>query len=142
LIHADWLDEHGQTDRAEFIRLQVELECLPGGAPQAPDLRCRSVLLQAEHERQWLGEWADRLVNWTFHGGYLDSVVLTPEHFLRDGQQLFERFPVRKVAFMLADGSPVTVDVVAELVASPHMAAVRALAATAPGPDGGAVAVR
>ena len=25
LIYADWLDEHGQPERAEFIRVQIEL---------------------------------------------------------------------------------------------------------------------
>jgi uncharacterized protein (TIGR02996 family) len=25
LVYADWLDEHGQADRAEFIRLQCEM---------------------------------------------------------------------------------------------------------------------
>ncbi len=31
LVYADWLDEHGQADRAEFIRLQFRLEALTGG---------------------------------------------------------------------------------------------------------------
>src|SRR5262245_37939918 len=26
LIYADWLDEHGDPDRAEFIRLQIEID--------------------------------------------------------------------------------------------------------------------
>jgi uncharacterized protein (TIGR02996 family) len=25
LVYADWLDEHGQPDRAEFVRVQCEL---------------------------------------------------------------------------------------------------------------------
>jgi uncharacterized protein (TIGR02996 family) len=29
LVYADWLDEHGQHDRAEFIRLQIELTGRP-----------------------------------------------------------------------------------------------------------------
>jgi uncharacterized protein (TIGR02996 family) len=29
LIYADWLDEHGQPERAEFIRVQIELARLP-----------------------------------------------------------------------------------------------------------------
>jgi uncharacterized protein (TIGR02996 family) len=29
LVYADWLDEHGQPERAEFIRVQVELARLP-----------------------------------------------------------------------------------------------------------------
>lgn len=28
LIYADWLDDHGQADRAEFIRVQIEVERL------------------------------------------------------------------------------------------------------------------
>jgi uncharacterized protein (TIGR02996 family) len=29
LVYADWLEEHGQAGRAEFVRLQVELGCMP-----------------------------------------------------------------------------------------------------------------
>src|SRR5687768_1094845 len=28
LVYADWLDEHGDPDLAEFIRLQIEIEAL------------------------------------------------------------------------------------------------------------------
>src|SRR5579884_1935214 len=31
LIYADWLDEHGDPERAEFIRIQFELEAVPAG---------------------------------------------------------------------------------------------------------------
>src|SRR5262249_1506358 len=31
LIFADWLDEHGEADRAEFIRVQIELSRLAPG---------------------------------------------------------------------------------------------------------------
>jgi uncharacterized protein (TIGR02996 family) len=30
LVYADWLDEHGDPDRAEFIRIQIELHHLAG----------------------------------------------------------------------------------------------------------------
>jgi uncharacterized protein (TIGR02996 family) len=30
LAFADWLDEHGEHDRAEFVRVQVALAALPG----------------------------------------------------------------------------------------------------------------
>src|SRR4051812_20344131 len=33
LVYADWLDEHGEADRAEFIRVQCELA--RGGIDQA-----------------------------------------------------------------------------------------------------------
>jgi uncharacterized protein (TIGR02996 family) len=31
LVYADWLEEQGDTDRAEFIRVQCELEKVPPG---------------------------------------------------------------------------------------------------------------
>ena len=30
LIYADWLEENGQPERGEFIRLQIKLATLPG----------------------------------------------------------------------------------------------------------------
>ena len=33
LIYADWLDENGDSDRAEFIRLQVRLASYAGTDP-------------------------------------------------------------------------------------------------------------
>lgn len=37
LIYADWLEENGQPERAEFIRLQIELEGIP------PSKRCNAL---------------------------------------------------------------------------------------------------
>ena len=38
LIFADWLEEHGQQARAEFIRLQCRLADIDEFAPDRPDL--------------------------------------------------------------------------------------------------------
>ena len=46
LVYADWLEEHGQPERAEFIRLQ----CRIGG--DAAD-RSRATTLMAEHGKAW-----------------------------------------------------------------------------------------
>jgi uncharacterized protein (TIGR02996 family) len=37
LAFADWLDEHGEADRAEFIRVQV---ALAAGTPSDPEKSC------------------------------------------------------------------------------------------------------
>src|SRR5262245_13175122 len=34
LVYADWLEENGDSERAEFIRLQIELARLPLGDPR------------------------------------------------------------------------------------------------------------
>src|SRR5262249_29199298 len=33
LVYADWLDEHGETERAEFIRVQITLASLAEDSP-------------------------------------------------------------------------------------------------------------
>ncbi len=37
LVYADWLDEHGEPERAEFIRVQCELARLPQDDPRRND---------------------------------------------------------------------------------------------------------
>jgi uncharacterized protein (TIGR02996 family) len=127
LVYADWLDEHGESARAELIRAQVEEARLPEGEGRAADLRVRAEELLAEHERVWLGEWADALVRWTFRRGFLESAEIEPGPFLEHGEELLARHPVRKVRFVSADGDGAGADAVPPLVACPHLARVRAL---------------
>lgn len=65
LVAADWLDDHGQPERAEFIRVQVKLDncpiCIPTEAMihewtcgHRP-LRRRERELWDKHCRRWLG---------------------------------------------------------------------------------------
>ena len=56
--------------------------------------------LTADHELDWLGEWADRLVRWEFRRGLLHSVTLTPEAFVTHGEALFLDHPVERVALV------------------------------------------
>ena len=53
----DWLDDHGEHDRAEFIRAQGELEPVRGPyeIPRAAELHRREDQLH-----QGLGGWADK----------------------------------------------------------------------------------
>ena len=58
LIFADWLEDNGQRERAELLRLQVGLEQLPIGDLHRVELQKRVNELLAAHKRQWLGPWA------------------------------------------------------------------------------------
>jgi uncharacterized protein (TIGR02996 family) len=42
LIYADWLEDHGQEDRAGFIRARVELARLEESDPRYPEVLARS----------------------------------------------------------------------------------------------------
>ena len=74
MVLADWLDEHGDADRAAFIRLQLMLA--PGASPLEPperqrqQERCRRLLLR--HGGAWLGplwRWPPWRTEW--HRGLL-----------------------------------------------------------------------
>jgi uncharacterized protein (TIGR02996 family) len=41
LIYADWLEDHGQPERAEFIRVQCELARLTEDGPRRQELEAR-----------------------------------------------------------------------------------------------------
>ena len=43
LVFADWLDDQGQADRAEFVRAQVRLAALPEWDPARFDLEERGL---------------------------------------------------------------------------------------------------
>jgi uncharacterized protein (TIGR02996 family) len=137
LACADWWEEQGKSDRAEFIRLQVEIDRLPKSDPRTCPLIIRSEALLAEHEKSWLGEWSERLVRWTFRRGFLDSVVLQPEVFLRYGEELLNQHPVREVRFITEEGRPAGADAIEDLAASPAFARVRALDASGAVPSSG-----
>jgi uncharacterized protein (TIGR02996 family) len=58
LIFADWLEDHGQPERAEFIRLQLELEPIRFeiDRPRVRELLAREEEMLRLHEEEWLGE--------------------------------------------------------------------------------------
>src|SRR5215208_5695078 len=55
LVYADWLDENGQPERAEFVRVQCELARLGehDDSPRKAELRQREKKLWTRHRRAW-----------------------------------------------------------------------------------------
>src|SRR5262245_36580943 len=66
LVHADFLEEHGEPERAEFIRVQIELSRLPAGDPRRGPLAAREERLLAEHGESWMGKLGERVPVWDF----------------------------------------------------------------------------
>ena len=50
LVYADFLEEHGEPQRADFIRVQIELSLLRENDPRRGDLEARERALLKEHE--------------------------------------------------------------------------------------------
>lgn len=127
LVFADWLEENGESARAEFIRVQCELARLPTFDTRYPELHLRQLELLAEHEVDWLGEWAERLVRWEFRRGLLHAITITPQPFVKQGEELFLDHPVQRVALVNERGNSLVAEEVPETVSAPVMGQVRAV---------------
>ena len=125
LALADWLDEHDQPERAEFVRVQVELDPTRDqlALPRVRELRAREAELLAEHRAAWLGDAADtQSGSPVFRRGFPELVCLRLDTFLARGEALFAEHPtLREVAVFDSAGR------VAELAGNPALANVETL---------------
>src|SRR5262245_30566913 len=70
LVYADWLDEHGQPERAEFIRVQIELARLDEWDDLPPALRQREKELWKKWRRRWRAHLPKKQRGCDFHRGF------------------------------------------------------------------------
>ncbi|HEY1186640.1 MAG TPA: TIGR02996 domain-containing protein [Gemmata sp.] len=93
LIYADWLDEHDQPERAEFIRAQIAVTRLSPDDPSAKALRARVVELAERHRKQWCEDGSAVFVR-----GFPAAVdFYTLSDFCAQGGILLARHPIRVV---------------------------------------------
>jgi uncharacterized protein (TIGR02996 family) len=121
LAHADWLEQNGDSERAEFIRLQMRHEGQPFGGAEDEAGHERQHVLYEKNQKRWLGRrpTAEGLA-WNFTRGYPDLVAFgNLDVFDKHWERVFE-FPVRWVVFR-GVRSP------ARLAKSPGLARIRGL---------------
>ncbi len=70
LVFADWLEEHGQSARAEFIRCQIEEAKFDWRDARREVWTNRAQILLREWGTQWFGPWAER---GAFHRGLIHA---------------------------------------------------------------------
>jgi uncharacterized protein (TIGR02996 family) len=125
LVYADWLDEHGDQDRAEFIRVQCELARLGASDRRVQRLRHREKLLLRQHATEWAGSLR-QLECYGYIGferGFVYSVrQVEAEEFLNHLPDFFERHPLQVVE--LVGVKPGEMSAIA---ACPHMARLKEL---------------
>lgn len=105
LIMADWLDEQGQCERAEFIRLQIfGARGAFAGCQHGAEVTCRrcegvrrreTELLRSNRLRWWPAEWAT--IFRVRRRGFVESVVCTAEEWLKHGDAILACQPIREV---------------------------------------------
>lgn len=109
LVYADWLDEYGDPTRAEFIRIQIEIvrrNVLAAVQPSTSEIHLlsRERILLHQFGENWLAPLrakGEPLMNRRSHGqfvrGFVEIVWMTASTFLRRGEVLFQRVPVREL---------------------------------------------
>src|SRR5262249_35542652 len=123
LIYADWLEENGQPQRAQLIRVQCALAPLGADDPRRGALEAEERALLAAHRGDWLAE----LPSWaapeqaTFARGFVRWMTLTENRLLNRAEQLFAVTPLEGVRLRRVTRS------LAPLAGSPHLARLRSL---------------
>src|SRR4051812_34434440 len=82
LVFADWLEDNGQAERAEFIRSQCRRAALDPHDDGYEDLLAREQQLLAQHARKW-GKAALKFttrVEW--RRGFVDGMTLAAAKFV------------------------------------------------------------
>jgi uncharacterized protein (TIGR02996 family) len=141
LIYADWLEERGQADRAEFIRIQCRLFGILDSDPSAPELKARAEELLRANWQAWIGPLREVVgpnysrygESWLreeyhpdglrrFRRGFVDAIALDAERFLPHAKALLALAPLRELR-LWGGGHCARV-----LVECPHLAGLETLA--------------
>src|SRR5262245_29279508 len=91
LVFADWLDDHGEPDRAEYIRLQLRSAGMDENDSGRKALVRREEVLWDANAEAWNAEvptWPGVTVRYPFRRGWPESVECTAAAFLRHGAKI------------------------------------------------------
>lgn len=100
LIFSDILEESGEPDRAEFIRLQIRESRTDPNDPALPAIRERIETLRAEHGVAWINELPQfRGVHWEiFERGFISTArIEKPDAFFEHSTDIFRSTPVSRL---------------------------------------------
>src|SRR5688500_15526834 len=95
LVYADWLDEHGRPERAEFIRVQCAMDRVPAGTGRWRPLFDRAQQIERQWRAVWTGPAQERVLEARLGRGFVDAVRLTIEQFAFAAEALVRLEPVR-----------------------------------------------
>jgi uncharacterized protein (TIGR02996 family) len=99
LVYADYLDERGDADRAEFIRVQCELAALPYGDRQRPSLEARESELLAANRARWVVPGVRG--SQQFRRGFVEVYGASPDELIAAADRLFAVAPIRELRIVV-----------------------------------------
>lgn len=96
LVYADFLEERGDHDRAQFIRCQCELAHLPANDARRSELEATQSELLGKHEHEWADEIPRRVIRLEFRRGFVDSIDVPAKGFSHT-RMLVSLAPIRRL---------------------------------------------
>ena len=97
LVYSDWLEEHGDIERAEFIRVQCVLDKMPAEDPRQPGLRRRENDLLEQHAWAWAEELGPRIGAWVYRRGFVERVEMSLETTQAEILAVLQKAPIRHI---------------------------------------------
>ncbi|MEZ6141950.1 MAG: TIGR02996 domain-containing protein [Zavarzinella sp.] len=125
LIYSDFLEDDGDFERAQLIRIQVEMRQLGPKDPKFPHLRQLEQALIRKNDVRWKSELPQfRGIEYeNFESGLISSVrVQDPEMFLLNYEKILNAAPIQEIS-----GHRFRPDWLGTLVALPEFARIRRL---------------
>src|SRR5262249_475133 len=124
LIFADWLEEHGDAARAEFIRAEVRMAQIRVWTPEYGVLADRHDQLWNEHMDEGVGHVPPSLrEGCLIKRGFVSELLCSAEDWLRDGERMHEFAPLLESLQLEC----VREELVPKLASAPHLAPFTAL---------------
>jgi uncharacterized protein (TIGR02996 family) len=102
LVYADWLEEHGDPDRAEFIRIGCQKEREEFDSPRWNELKARASEMEYRNRKRWLKDLPElpkRFSWWDWRRGFVEGLSvpgLAP--FQREEKRLRSTIPLLSLA--------------------------------------------
>jgi uncharacterized protein (TIGR02996 family) len=97
LVLADWLEEHGQPQRAEFIRLQLQLAKTPTDDPRCAEWLRREHDLLTYVISPGQRDLHHPDVTYEYERGLVEAITCSIGAFLTHSRGWFERHPIRRL---------------------------------------------
>lgn len=101
LVYADWLAEHGDADRGEFIRAQIELANTPPDDDATNRRRAvlfgRQAELLKKHKKAWLAPFAPFARESSFERGFVQALELPAKAFVECADEWAAVTPITRV---------------------------------------------
>jgi uncharacterized protein (TIGR02996 family) len=103
--YADWLEERGDAERAEFIRVELQLTCLPREDVEFRALFAREIELIRQHKDEWFGTWRHEWNGYEVRRGFIEEVsARSPDAVLPCADWLFSHHALQDLCVWCAAG--------------------------------------